>query len=107
LPPNYDFQTPIKITHLYFNPEEDKWKIKGVGRYKYIYFDFTDMTLHTAFEKPNRFKESVRRGLTRNEWTELNKELTLLDDKRDWHGKDSDPRRIKEDKTILTQDDNR
>jgi hypothetical protein len=109
LPENYDFQTPIDITHLYFNPDEDKWKIKGVGKYEYAYFDFTDMTFHTSFQKPNRFKESVRRGLTRNEWVHLEKELTLLDDKREWKygSRDSEPRKLNECKTILTQDDNR
>jgi hypothetical protein len=95
LPPNYDFITPIKgVQPHIINPEKDKWKIKGIGKYEFAFFDFDTMEFHATFQKPNRFKESVRRGLTRNEWVGLNKSLTLLDDKRLWLGRDSDPLKI-------------
>lgn len=97
LPPNYNFITPILgfQPHL-MNPQKDKWKIKGIGRYKFAFFDFDTMEFHATYEKPNRFKESVRRGLTRNEWVTLNKTLSIIDDKRIWKGCDSEPLIIEE-----------
>lgn len=111
LPLDYDFSTPCGIDELYVDPNADRWKIKGVGKYEYAYFDLVNMTFKTAFQKPNRFKESVRRGLTRNEWVSLDKELTIIDDKRIWRGKDSDPlkltrKKAEEDKPLLSNSDN-
>jgi len=95
LPPNYDFITPIKgLTPRVMSTDTDKWKIKGVGRYEFGYFDLEDMVFRATFRKPNRFKESVRRGLTQNEWITMGKELTILDDKRVWKGRNSEPIRI-------------
>ena len=92
LPPDYDFITPIKgfQPHVMYYAI-DKWKIKGVNKYEFGFFDFEDMVFRSTSRKPNRFKESIRRGLTQNEWTVQNKELTIIDDKRFWKGRDSDP----------------
>lgn len=95
LPPNYDFITPIKgLSPRIMSTDTDKWKIKGVGRYDFGYFDLEDMVFRATFRKPNRFKESVRRGLTQNEWITMGKELTILDDKRTWKGQNSEPLKI-------------
>lgn len=95
LPPNYDFITPIKgVQPRLMSTTIDKWKIKGLGRYEFGYFDLEDMVFRATFRKPNRFKESVRRGLTQNEWITMSKELTLLDDKRFWKGRDSEPLKL-------------
>jgi hypothetical protein len=114
LPVDYDFITPIKgMQPRLMSTKIDKWKIKGVGKYDFGYFDLEDMVFRVTFQKPYRFKESVRRGLTQNEWVTLNKELSLLDDKRDWFGRDSRPIRLvypsekeKIDKPLLSNSDN-
>lgn len=98
LPPNYNFITPIPGQHPFpMSADKDKWKIKGVGRYDFGYFDFDTMEFHASYQKPYRFKESIRRGLKMNEWTTHSKTLTLLDDKRVWKGKNSEPLKLKEE----------
>jgi len=95
LPENYDFITPIPgLNPKIMNTKKDKWVIKGVGKYDFGFFDFDTMQFHATFQKPHRFKESIRRGLTMNEWTTHKKSLTLLDDKRKWLGKNSEPLKL-------------
>lgn len=97
LPENYDFITPIPgMQPRLMSSKIDKWRIKGVGKYNFGYFDLEDMEFRATFEKPYRFKESVRRGLKQNEWTTHNKSLSLLDDKRVWKGQQSEPLKIEE-----------
>lgn len=99
LPPDYNFITPVKgFQPRLMTATRDKWHIKGVGRYDFGYFSLDTMEFHASYQKPNRFKESIRRGLKINDWTTHDKTLTIIDDKRNWIGKDSEPLRIMEKK---------
>jgi hypothetical protein len=98
VPDSYDFLHPMShMTYLPIEEPDKRWKIKGVGKYKWCYFNLARMVFKAEFTKPHRFKESIRRKLTRNEWAVCQKELNILDDKRTWLGKDSDPLTLKWD----------
>jgi hypothetical protein len=49
------------------------------------------MTITAYMEKPSRFKEALRRGMKPNLWGAYKKVLSVIDDKRLWFGKDSEP----------------
>lgn len=104
IPESYDYLKPtdnLEWMVLEMLPGDQKWKIKGVTKYSWAYFDLVALKFRTEYKKPHRFKESIRRQLTRNEWETHQKELSLTDDKRHWLGKDSEPLEL--GKTILTQ----
>jgi hypothetical protein len=97
IPDNYDFIAPIPFNHLEILSTDQKWKIKGVGIYNWAYFNLDTLQFRAEYKKPHRFKESIRRKLTRNEWETHQKVLTLLDNKRKWLHKDSDPLKLEEE----------
>lgn len=59
-------------------------KIKGVPKRAKVYSDISTHTVHAEYEKPNRWRESIRRGLIPNKWEKVDKEISLSDDKRVW-----------------------
>lgn len=64
-----------------------KWygdKAKGVPKRGQVYSLLEDRSVHAEYDKPNRFRESIRRGLQINKWEHINKELSTNDDKRKW-----------------------
>jgi hypothetical protein len=44
-----------------------------------------------AYDKPNKMRESFRRGLIPNKWEEVLKVIDLVDDKRVWIKDESEP----------------
>lgn len=101
IPRSYPFLEPLKgKTFLQVDNDADNWRIKGVGKYDLGYFNLEELYFHADYRKPNRFKESVARGLVINEWTDQEKDLDLIDDKRHWLNKDSEPLYIDERKDI-------
>jgi len=100
VPDDYDYLTPMPYPHLFTTPKDPKWKIKGVTRYEWAYFNLELLQFRAEYKKPHRFKESIRRRLTRNEWNIHQKVLSLLDNKRKWLGKDSDPLILKEEPSV-------
>jgi len=57
-------------------------KIKGIPRRAIIWRD--DKEIIAIYNKPNRFKESIRRRLIFNKWDVVERHISLNDDKREW-----------------------
>lgn len=80
-------------SQIFFKPKMYADKNKGVpDRAQLVYEDALSRTY--VYRKPNKMKESFRRGnLIPAQWDYVVKDLTLLDDKRDWSedGLESEP----------------
>lgn len=68
-------------------------KVKGVPKRAKIISESESERVY-QYEKPNKMKESFRRGLMPNKWEEIMKVISLVDDKRIWVGDVSEPRKI-------------
>jgi hypothetical protein len=75
---------------IFYKPKMYADKCKGVSkRAELVYEDETSRTY--VYKRPNRMKESFRRGLTPNKWEYTVKEVSLIDEKRVWDGLESRP----------------
>jgi hypothetical protein len=76
-------------------------KIKGVPKRASVYSILNDRSVHAVYEKPIRWKESIRRHETPNKWVLVDKELSFDDDKRIWFDDNtSDPLYINEEERV-------
>jgi hypothetical protein len=96
-----DANAKEKHVILIDEPENEKgkrdFKIKGVpNRADLVYEDADERTY--VFRKPNKMKESIRRGLIPDKWEYVVKVVSLVDDKRIWDekGMESEPINIDE-----------
>jgi hypothetical protein len=78
-------------TQWFYKPKMYGAKLKGVPKRAKQYSTIADHKMHAVYEKPNRFKESIRRGLIPNQWVSMDKVIGLEDDKRIWDGNESRP----------------
>jgi hypothetical protein len=86
---DYDFLTPNgEVMQI----DGEAWKIKGVGgKIGNIILDLNKMTITAGKRIPTKMRDSIRRGIMPNVWYDMEKTMTIIDDKRVWKGKDSEP----------------
>lgn len=77
-------------TECFYRPKTYGVKRKGIPK-KAVKVSESENRETYTFEKPIKYKSSVRRNLYQNYWEQLEKTIDLRDDKRDWHGNDSMP----------------
>jgi hypothetical protein len=65
-------------------------KCKGVPKKAVLTEDTIDYKKYT-FQRPNKFRESIRRNLAFDKWSEITKIIMKADDKRKWYGNNSKP----------------
>jgi len=63
---------------------------KGVPARAVMVYEDSDIQ-HWEFKKPLRYREAIKNGVSPNIWRTVTKCLSLLDDKRLWHGSESKP----------------
>jgi hypothetical protein len=86
---DYDFLTP---TGQVLIMDGNVWKIKGIGgKIGNIILDLNKMTITGGKRVPTKLRDSIRRNVAPNVWYDMEKTMTIIDDKRQWKGKDSDP----------------
>ena len=66
-------------------------KMKGIPKKNVDLLENTETYYKFGFRKPNRLRESIKRGLTPNQWLYHTKIVSKNDDKRVWHGETSVP----------------
>jgi len=69
---------------LFIKPKFYDDKCKGVPKRAELYCDLGDHQVKATYDKPNKFKESIRRGLIINKWESRTKIIDMNDDKRNW-----------------------
>ena len=79
-----DFGYEYHKIQIFYRPKFYADKIKGVPKRAVLYSDLETHNLLAEYEKPMRYKESLRRGLTVNKWSKIIKKINLKDNKRLW-----------------------
>jgi hypothetical protein len=96
-PDAYDFMPHEGVDDAGLREVElEGWKIKGMTRIDYAYYNPNTMEIIGTSRRPTRFRESVKRGMVPNDWAQYTKVMTVIDDKRKWIGRDSEPLEIRE-----------
>ncbi|MBT9131417.1 MAG: hypothetical protein DDT41_01723 [candidate division WS2 bacterium] len=80
----------------FYRPKFYGNKVKGVPKTATL-VEETDEYKEFSFSKPLREREAIKRGLIPNQWREVTKVCSFLDDKRNWNGNQSAPLIINED----------
>jgi hypothetical protein len=79
---DYDWLTPMDI-HLTI--PGNGWKIKGLGtKCADLEIDLNKMSLTGTTRRPSKLKDSLRRRKLPNVWTDMEKKMSIIDDKRVW-----------------------
>ncbi|MCW7072256.1 MAG: hypothetical protein OCU12_08050 [Methanophagales archaeon] len=69
----------------YYRPKFYGNRLKGINLNRATLVEETDEHKVYTFEKPNKFRESIRRGLTVNKWEMHEKMVSKEDTKRSWN----------------------
>lgn len=67
----------------FYRPKRYGNKRKGIPKKHTLVYKDHETEIY-EFEKPTKFRSSLRRGIKQNVWEKVTKQLSLLDDKREW-----------------------
>lgn len=82
IPQGYDW---IKPLNTMLKISANGWKIKGVGKScEELLINLSKMCMTGISRRPSKLKESLRRGGLPNVWHDVEKTMTIIDDKRLW-----------------------
>ncbi|MBT9142781.1 MAG: hypothetical protein DDT29_01177 [Dehalococcoidia bacterium] len=84
----WSFQGEEYLT--FYRPKFYGNKVKGVPKTATL-VEETNEYKEFSFFKPLREREAIKRGLVPNQWREVTKVCSFLDDKRNWNGNQSSP----------------
>jgi len=71
-------------TEIFYRSKFYANKMKGVPKKHQVIFETPDL-IKVVYEKPNKIKESIKRKLIINKWSQIEKILSKSEDKRLWY----------------------